>query len=336
MARTIEEIKESMLQAYAGNEIIKKKYYDLVDGDKLEFSKVSLENILFYVIATALWTVEVLFDRHKQEVVDYIDQMKPHSLRWYVSKAKMFRFGDGLAKTYEESLIEGTDRYPDTGSDGNPLTEEYIEDKQLVKFAAANEFGKTNDFDGQPASAMSNSDGVVYLKVAKKKGTGESVSAGSANLDTDKSPLSAGELEAFTAYINEVKDAGVMVRIINEPANLLCLKLDVYVNPMVLNSTTGKLRDGDGEPVLEAIKSYISNLPFNGEYRNADLIDALQKIDGVVIPELKSAEESYDGIQFHSINAKATPHSGYYAYFVDENDEEKSSKITYKPYTNNQ
>jgi hypothetical protein len=307
MSRSINEIKESMLEAYANDEIIQKKYNVGSDG-KLVFSKVSVENILFYVIATMFWTIEKLFDRHRQEVVDYIDNMKPHSLRWYVSKAKMFRIG--------MPLIVGTDRYSDIDDEGNQLTEVQIEGRQLVKFAAATEFVNTTNFSNQgtqPVWALSNSDGVVYLKVAKGD-------------DTNKSPLSRSELEAFTRYINEVKDAGVMVRIINERANPLRLELDVYVNPMVIRASDGKTLDGSGEPVIDAIKHYISNLPFNGEYRNVDLVDVLQKVEGVVIPELKKAEDSYGGLIFSVIDAKSTPASGHY-YFDAE-----GSTIRYEAY----
>jgi len=328
MARTINEIKESMLNAYAKDDVIREKY-DMEDGKELEFSKVSIENILFYVIAAMLWTVEVLFDRHKQEVTDYIEQMKPHGLRWYVSKAKMFRYGEGLMDEAEYQLINGTDRYPDI-KDNKKLTEAQIEEMQIVKFAAANELVNTNEFysndDKITTSAISNSDGVVYLKIAKGN-------------NTEKSRLSDDEFAAFITYINEVKDAGVMVEVINEPANLLRLKLDIYVNPMIISANTGKLVDPNraGELVVEnAIKHYISNLPFNGEYRNVDLIDALQKVEGVVIPELKKAEESFGGAHFNEINAKSTPSSGHYVFVpVNPNDphDESASKINYIPYS---
>lgn len=91
-----------------------------------QFSKVSVENILFYVVAVATWTLEKLFDRHKQEVTEIIDELRPHSLRWYANKAKAFQFG--------RKLIPDTDRYDNTG-----LTAEQIQEQQVVKYAAVEE-----------------------------------------------------------------------------------------------------------------------------------------------------------------------------------------------------
>jgi hypothetical protein len=99
MARTINEIKEEMLNAYKANTTVRAKY-DVAEGDELVLSKASLENIIFYIVAVSIWALEVLFDRHKEEVQAYIDDMKPHSLRWYVNKAKAYRHG--------YTLVDGT------------------------------------------------------------------------------------------------------------------------------------------------------------------------------------------------------------------------------------
>ena len=315
MARTINEIKESMLNAYAEDDIIREKY-GMVGEDKPEFPKVSIENILFYVIAAMLWTVEVLFDRHKKEVTDYIDQMKPHGLRWYVSKAKMFRLGKSLASSTDK-LIDGTDRYPDRDEQGKILSDKEIEELQIVKFAAATE-----------------SEGVIFLKVATTAGQGAEENAEteggeeenkSSIQSPDKSKLNNVQLVAFTEYINEVKDAGVKVKIISAHPDTLKINLDIYVNPMVI-TTEGKSISHGGEPVVEAIKNYISNLPFNGEYRNVDLVDALQAVDGVVIPELKAVWTSDGNVTDVPVDAKSTPYSGYYVL------DESNSDIKYFVY----
>ncbi|MEG2792053.1 MAG: hypothetical protein RSA98_10785, partial [Odoribacter sp.] len=86
MARTIAEIKKEMTEVFIGNETIM-ALYGLNPEKNFEdqFSKVSLESILFYVVATCIWTLEKLFDRHRQEVTELINELKPHSLRWYAN-----------------------------------------------------------------------------------------------------------------------------------------------------------------------------------------------------------------------------------------------------------
>lgn len=283
MARTIEQIKKEMTDAWLKNETLQQAYGFTADSEWLTvYSKVSLENIICYIMAAAIWTHEKLFDVHTAEVEDYIAQMKPHTLRWYVNKVKAFRSG--------RDLVEGTDGYDDTD-----LTEEDIAALQPVKFAAASE-----------------SDATVYMKVATETGG-------------VKSPITADQLTGLKAYLAEVKDAGVRVELINEAGCRLKLTLDIYYNPMVLDSSGASLADGS-KPVEAAIKAYIENLPFNGEYRNSALIDALQAVDGVEIPELLSAAESYDGDTYTSVNAKSVPYSGYYVYESD------NITLNYYPY----
>jgi len=62
-----------------------------------------------------------------------------------------------------------------------------------------------------------------------------------------------------------------------------------------------------------AIQSYIENLPFNGEYTNMALIDALQAVEGVKIAELKGSTAQAANEQTPTaINARQTPAAGYF------------------------
>lgn len=286
MARTIELIKKEMTDAFMANETLAKAYgFNEDDSFADKFSKVSIESVLMYIVASSIWVLEKLFDAHQSEVLSIISSMKPQTLRWYVNKVKAYRAG--------QALVDGTDGYNDEG-----LSDEDIERMRVVKYAAATE-----------------SEATVYIKVATEK-------------SGQKQPLNQEELAGLESYIAEVKDAGVMVSIINEVASRLKLQLDVYYNPMVLSSNGQHLANGT-TPVKDSIEGYINNLPFNGEYRNQALIDALQKTEGVVIAELIFAEESYDGVTYNPINAKAIPYSGYYAY------NDSDVQINYIPYENN-
>lgn len=278
MARTLEQIKTELTTTFMADAQLASHYGFAVGANFSEtFSKVSIENLLLYIIAAAMWTHERLFDEHKAEVENTIAQLKPHTLRWYVNKVKLFREG--------QMLIDGTDQYDDTG-----LTDEDIADRQVVHFAAATETAAT-----------------IYIKVATEQGN-------------TKKPLTTAQLNGLQAYIAEIKDAGVRVNIINEAACRLRLSLVIYYDPTTLTyDGTNLINLHDGStPVADTIRDYIENLPFNGEYSNAALIDSLQKVEGVVIPEVTSAEESYDNINFTAIDVKAIPFSGYYKYDVND------------------
>lgn len=283
MARSIKDIQAELKESFMADAQLQ-QVYSFAPGTKFDnqFRGVSLENLLLYIVAAAIYTHEVLFDTHTKDVEDYIANMKPHSLRWYVNKAKAFQHGC--------SLIEGTDQY-----DNSSLEQDEIEDLQVVKYAAATE-----------------SQATVYLKVATDGSNG-------------KEPLSAEDVAGLKEYMAEIKDAGVRIDIVNEQASVLHLNIDIHYNPMVMNGNGVNLQTGRHD-VDDTIKAYIENLPFNGEYRNVALIDALQKVDGVVIPELTGAYQSYDGEIFTRIDAMAQPYSGYYAY------DPENITINYLPY----
>lgn len=282
MARTVKEIKDEMTAEFVSDSAVVEKYgLDTTKTFDEQFSKVSIESIIFYVFAFCAWTVEKLFDTHTTEVTNYIDEMKPHSLRWYVNKVRQFRYG--------QQLITDTDQYDNTG-----LTDEDISEREIVKFASAEEI-----------------DGKLYIKVAKDdNGT--------------RTTLDDNEEEALKAYIQEVKDAGVRIEVRNKPAVPFKLNLTVYYNAQKLKQDGSSILGGT--PVTDTIKDYIENLPFNGEFRNVELVDRLQQIDGVVIPELAATFSKIENAEWHEINAREVSFSGYYEF------DEEQSNITYVAY----
>jgi hypothetical protein len=137
-----------------------------------------------------------------------------------------------------------------------------------------------------------------------------------AKLGTDLEPLAAGELTAFRAYMARVKDAGVSLQIDSLVADKLKLELDVYYNPLILNSIGQRIDGSDLEPVKNAITKYLQNLPFNGVFVLTYLVDELQKVDGVTIPKVKVAQAKYGLFPFTSINELYQPDSGYLRFEV--------------------
>jgi hypothetical protein len=284
MARNIADIKKEITDTFMSDEAAQRAYGFAPDTVfEAAFSKAAIEGALFYAQAVAAWSEEKLFDLHRAEVMAIIDELKPHSLRWYVSKAKAFLLG--------LPLVQDTDYYDTSG-----MTDEQVTAARVVKYCSSSE-----------------SDGVVYLKVATDQ-SGE------------PAPLSADAFNALKEYMAEVKDAGVVIEVINDPAKHFRLQLTVYYNPMILNEGGVSLADG-ATPVQDTVKKFIKDLPFDGEYQNVRLVDMLQQIDGVVIPELHLAESSEDGITWVQIDAKEKPLSGYYKVYS-----EGDLNITFTPY----
>lgn len=153
---------------------------------------------------------------------------------------------------YGQDLPPDTDKYDNTG-----LTDEEIEESKIVAYASVTEADRN-----------------LRVKVAKDGGT-------------DLEPLEAQELASFSEYMNRIKDAGVFLTIESLPADSLRLNLDIYYNPLVMDSFGARIDGTASQPVKDAITQYLKNLPFNGVLVSAYLIDALQAVDGVVIPVLR-------------------------------------------------
>lgn len=100
MARTITEIKLQMTSEFMHSSVIRSLYSipDTVLDNQFEsvFSKVSIENVLFYVIAYAIYVLERIFDNSIGAIKSYIDSVRPHTKNWYSDKIKAFQFGDTL------------------------------------------------------------------------------------------------------------------------------------------------------------------------------------------------------------------------------------------------
>lgn len=271
MARTIKEIKDAMAATFCKERAVISAYGLNPQKEFSEqFSAVSIESVLFYVFAFAVWSLETLFDLHRADVDARIERLEPHTLRWYVNKTKAFMYG--------YKLVEDADYY-----DTSAMNETEISKAQVVKYAVATE-----------------SNTVVYIKVA---GHDE---------DTQKPCLlNESVFAALKSYINTVKDAGVSVKLINDAPDKIAISLVVYYDPTLL--TAGGLDSEGKKPVDAAVQSVITNLPFNGVYRNTDLLAAVKELPSVEVVDIKHVRTKPDGTDTYSdIVGFHRPHSGYY------------------------
>lgn len=130
--RTVADIKNEMATAFMANENLARIYgFPLGDPFERHFSKVSIENLIMYVVAFAIYTLEKLFDAHTTEMQQLLQTKQPHNSKWYHQKALAFQYG--------RPLLPDSDTY-DT----------IVDDEMIVKHAAVVEF-----------------QGKLFIKVAK-------------------------------------------------------------------------------------------------------------------------------------------------------------------------
>lgn len=183
---------------------------------------------------------------------------------------------------YGFALINDTDKFDNTG-----FTEDQILDSKIIKYAA-----------------VTKSAGKILIKIATE----------SAGVLT---PITPEQRASVDAYILEIADCGVNYLLVNHLPDILLLNLQIYRDPLVLDSTGMSILNGN-YPVQDAINEYMKELPFDGELVLAHLIDKLQKAEGVEIPHLINAESQAIDINTNlynnaePINVKTVPVSGYF------------------------
>lgn len=241
MARTVNEIYDE-IAAEAMRLAVERQNQEMIDMLDND-SKFSLFGVLFYIMAYCIWVHENLFEKFMAYVNNIIALRLPHKRKWYREKALAFQFG------YD--LIPDKDYYDNTG-----LTTDQINASKVVKYAAVNEA----TIDGKR---------VLLVKVAGTDGSGNLVQ------------LTTPQEEAFKAYMEEIRDAGVYIVIYNRLADTLKAVVTIFYNPLLLDANGNRLDGQGGKPVEEAAKNYLLQLPFNGEFSNAAFVDTIQSAYGV-------------------------------------------------------
>lgn len=274
MAQTTAQIKKQMTDAFIANAVIA-GLYGLTPGLSFDdqFSSVSIESIIFDVIAFCMFNLQKLFDAHRDEVKAIIDNTKPHKVTWYATMAKLFQFGF--------TLVPDEDYYNNTG-----FTQAAIDASKVVKYAAVEEVGKG-----------------LRIKVATLSGS-------------DLAPLPLAQLNGFRAYMQRIKDAGVRLYFTNSAADSLKLTIKIYYDALILDATGARLDGTAATPVPDAIDSFLKSpypagVGFNGLFVLAKLTDKLQAVQGVVIPEITTAQARYGALPYQNIVTEYLPDAGY-------------------------
>lgn len=177
----------------------------------------------------------------------------------------------------------------------------------------SDEFNNT----GYSAEQIENSKIVKYSAVVEAENDSRLIVKIAGETDGELNRLNEQQVASFKTYMQEVRDAGVKLTVINYEADKLFLDLQINYDPLVL-SANGQHLINANFPVVDAIKAYMKELPFNGELVLAHLIDKLQQVEGVRIPTIMSASTSWIDENTNSygdpigIAVKAIPVSGYF------------------------
>jgi hypothetical protein len=128
----------------------------------------------------------------------------------------------------------------------------------------------------------------------------------------DLTPLPSAAKDAFEAYMNEIKDAGVPITVISTEPDHIKLTLDIYYDAQVIGPDGARLDGSDSTPVATAIDNYLLNLEFDGDFVKSHLVDTLQQVPGVKIPVVRLAQAARDADpNYVEVDVRYRPYSGF-------------------------
>ena len=134
-----------MTDAFMADQTVREKYkLSSEDTFNSAFSKVNLENILFYIVAACCHFMDVIFEKYSKDVDDKISSAVVASVPWYWKLATEFQYGDALV------FDEATQQYIYANEDDS---------KKVVKYAAVRDRGTSveilvagGDTNGRPVA----------------------------------------------------------------------------------------------------------------------------------------------------------------------------------------
>lgn len=106
--RSINDIKFEITKTWMENPVMAERYgFQVGDSFESHFGVASIENVLFFVMASCVWTMERLIGEHRTEVNEQIDSLTPHRPKWYRNKILEFMADKVLMADTDEYDLEG-------------------------------------------------------------------------------------------------------------------------------------------------------------------------------------------------------------------------------------
>ena len=250
--RSIAEIKNNIARAFIGNEVLQQAY-DFNSNDE------------FKEIFSKVSLENILLDIVSVSIwsLEKIFSLHKSEVSEIIRELKphTLRWYRNKARDFQYgfSLLTDNDVF-----DNDNATDAEIEESKIIKYAAVVE---------------SESDTRIIVKIATETGN-------------ELTPITPEQEEGFEAYMQEIKDAGVRLSIINYLPDTLDFSIRIFRDPMVIDSNGVSILTGK-KPVEEAIQRYLKELPFNGELVIQELGNALEVVEGVRIVQIDSVLTSW-------------------------------------------
>lgn len=277
-------MKKSLREIYRECLLNRNAYMQLTDLDsgKVDNGKMSVINMITFIIASAIYTYETILDVFKVDVAKLLARRVNGTAPYYASVAKMFQYaGDGK----NDEMV-------------------FNEDTYQVEYKVKNEDNRIIE----EAACSSNSQYDLILKVCKK------------NKDTaSRSPftqLNLQELSAFRSYIDSIKFIGAKIKCQSSPPDL------VYVSGTVKYDARYHVKEQVEKDILAAMEELSKGFSFSSQVSYQLIFNLISDVTGVttVNSDLHVWVRQYnDGVGSYGerelVGTNIDLHSGYLSFY---------------------
>ena len=270
MARDINEIVQELRAAFVADPTLAAAY-GLQSGKTFDeqFSRASVEAADTHIVATALALAERIQEADKAAISAIVERNRIGTGPWYVEMAKRFQWSEQVQYFLQVD--------PDTGIISYNIN---APDDRIVTQAA---YVETTAKE-------------IFIKVAR----GE---AGALQ------PLTSVQATDFYNYMRRIKIAGITLNVVNLPADILRLQVNVHYSRSY-NSTNVR------QMIIDSLNAYSISLEFNGVVLRNAVIDAIQRVPGVVDVEV-TLLQAVTGSITYDIERAYTTAAGYFNFQND-------------------
>lgn len=297
MSKTLSQIYSEAIQK-------RNDYLQITElNSGLTKSKMSILNLLTYVMSVLIHSYNVLLDVFEVNIANLISNRINGTAQWYAIMATKFQFN---------SLTRNCD----------PL----IFDEETLKIRY--EKVDTSHQIIAKASYVANEagDGII-LKVCKDNTNSDEKQKG-----VNYTQLDNDELTAFKFYINQIKFVGANIQTLTLPGDIIIIK-----NCVIVYDDKYITEEQAFDNIKKSLINYASTLDYNAFIYSQKIIDAIMSSDyienvnscSILVKKYNLTKKTYDAET--EINNMQRAYSGY-VKFIDENGDStiKTANITFK------
>lgn len=268
-------------------------------------SKLSVINILTYIMAVLIYSYETLLDTFQVQIAQIINNRVNGTPAYYATMAKYFQFN------------------PDTGGMDDI---EFDDQTFRIKFKTVDE---NHRIIAKSAYQTYPERGLV-IKVCKNN---EDVS----EADSNYMALTSAELSAFKEYMAQICFIGTNLSCVSIPGDLLSINANVVYDDAYIDEQQAL------DNIKSALSDYIRGLGFNSYVYYQSVIDAIQSAEHIVTvtgPNVSVDSGKYATVSLSEYDSDSgkykepetivggrTPLSGYLTFSDETQDEENTTLI---------